>query len=122
MVNPALTGAHEDITDAGELLRRRRLAHGLSQARLALRAGTSQAAISRIERGEVSPTFATLAALLAVMGEELGVWARPMEADWDRAHLDDMLARSPADRLTLAISWNRLAGEVAQAGAEARDR
>src|SRR6266508_2466889 len=59
-----------DMT-AGELLRTVRRRHGLSQAQLAARARTSQAAISRIERGLVSPSIATLATLLDLMGEEL---------------------------------------------------
>lgn len=105
---------------AGELLRERRLAHGLSQDRLALRAGTTQAAISRIERGEVSPTFDTLASLLAALGEEPAIEARRMEGDHDDAHLAANLARSPEERIQLAIGWNRLAGEVARAGREAR--
>ena len=104
----------------GGLVRARRLAHGLTQARLALRAGTTQAAISRIERGEVSPTFATLAGLLAALGEEPAVEARRMIGEPDEAHLTASLARSPEERLELAISWNELAGDVALAGREAR--
>ena len=106
----------------GELLRARRRAHGLSQARLARRAATSQAAISRIERDQVSPSTATLEGLLAVMGEDLWLSARRAEPEWDRAHMADILARTPAERLELAIGWNRLAGEVAAAGAAARER
>ena len=46
---------------AAELLRDARRRHGLTQRQLAARARTSQAAISRIERGLVSPTVGTLA-------------------------------------------------------------
>ena len=45
----------------GELLRDARRRHGLTQGQLAARARTSQAAISRIERGLVSPSVETLA-------------------------------------------------------------
>jgi len=89
---------------------------------LARRAGTTQAAISRIERDEVSPSMATLAGLLEVMGEGLELTARPVQPECDRGHLEDLLARSPAERLELAIGWNRLAGELALAGREARSR
>lgn len=106
----------------GQLLRARRRAHGLTQARLARRAGTTQAAISRIERDEVSPSAATLAGLLEVMGEELLLSARRAPAEWDRAHMADLLSRTPEERLELAIGWNRLAGEVAAAGASPRER
>lgn len=113
----------EDLDDSpGEFLRRRRLAHGLSQTRLALRAGTTQAAVSRIERDEVSPSLRTLAGLLEVMGERLELTARPARHEFDQDHLEDLLARPPQERLALAIGWNRLAGEVARAGREARSR
>ena len=66
--------------EAGELLREARRRHGLTQKRLAIRARTSQAAISRIERGLVSPTVETLGKLLAMVNEELVLDAR--EFDW----------------------------------------
>ncbi len=110
----------ETMQSPGDLVRARRDAHGLSQRQLALRAGTTQAAISRIERGETSPTFTTLASLLAALGEEPTLGARRMESDHDEAHLAANLARAPGERLELAISWNQLAGEVAVAGSKAR--
>jgi transcriptional regulator with XRE-family HTH domain len=64
---------------AGELLRTVRRRHGLSQAQLAARARTSQAAISRIERGQVSPSVATLTTLLDLIGEELALDATPID-------------------------------------------
>jgi transcriptional regulator with XRE-family HTH domain len=106
---------------AGALIVDRRRAHGLTQARLALRAGTTQGAISRLERDAISPTFDTVERLLAAMGETLDAGAARPDADFDRDHLADLLARSPANRLELAISWNRLAGEIAIAGRRARD-
>jgi transcriptional regulator with XRE-family HTH domain len=66
--------------DAGQLLREARERHGLTQRQLAIRARTSQAAISRIERGLVSPTVETLEKLLAMVNEELVLDARPV--DW----------------------------------------
>src|SRR5262245_30928178 len=61
---------YSGLVSAGTLIRERRQANGLSQAKLARRAGSTQAALSRLERDEVSPTFDTVARLLAVMGEE----------------------------------------------------
>lgn len=55
----------------GELLRDARRRHGLSQARLAIRAGTTQSAISRIESDRVSPSIETLRELLHMLGEDL---------------------------------------------------
>jgi transcriptional regulator with XRE-family HTH domain len=107
--------------DAAVLLKTTRRRHGLTQQSLALRAGTGQAAISRIERGEVSPTTETLSHLLAAMGEELELGSRPGERDYDPVHLRALRERSPAERLQLAISWNRLASRLAEAGRRASD-
>jgi transcriptional regulator with XRE-family HTH domain len=104
----------------GEIVRERRLVNGLTQAQLALRAGSTQAAVSRLERGEISPTFETLERLLAVMGEEPEVVVRRQPAEHDRARVAALRRRTPDQRLALALSWNRLAGEVAQAGSRAR--
>ena len=108
------------VATPGELIRARRLEHQLSQAQLALRAGTTQAAVSRLERDELSPSVATVERLLAVMGEELELSAVRAPTHWDDAHMRDMLRRSPSERLALAMSWNRLAGEFAAAGRRAR--
>jgi transcriptional regulator with XRE-family HTH domain len=110
------------VQTPGGILRERRRAHGLTQAQFALRAGTTQAAISRLERDELSPTFATFARLLAVLGESFAIEVRRDADAPDGAHLADLLARTPAERLELAVSWNRLADEVALAGRRARDR
>lgn len=104
----------------GELIRSRRQANGLTQAQLALRAGSTQAAVSRLERDEVSPTFETVDRLLEVMGEDAEVRVRRREGDFDRARLAALRLRAPAERLELALSWNRLAGEVARAGRATR--
>ncbi len=82
---------------------------------MALRAGTTQAAISRIERGLVSPTYATLRELLLSMGEEPVLSARRLPTDWDPAHMAGTLARTPEERLELALSWNKMAGRLTEA-------
>ncbi len=89
---------------AGELLRTVRRRHGLTQRQLADRARTSQAAISRLERGTVSPTVDTLATLLDLMGEELDMDASPIDYGHDRTLLANNLARSPAERIDFAAS------------------
>lgn len=108
--------------EPGELVRSTRERLKLSQRRLALRAGTTQAAISRIERGVVSPTYATLRTLMLAMGEELELTARRLPTDWDPLHMQSTLARTPEQRLQLALSWNRMAGSIAAAGRDARAR
>jgi transcriptional regulator with XRE-family HTH domain len=110
---------HNRCVSAGQLIRRTRESRGLSQQRLALRAATDQAAISRIERGEVSPSVETVERLLAAMGEQLHLDSAPTEREYDPLHLRATLQRGPAERLELAISWNRLAGRLAEAGRRA---
>jgi transcriptional regulator with XRE-family HTH domain len=111
------------VASAGSIIAARRRAHGLTQAQLALRAGTTQAAISRLEHDELSPTFETFGRLLAALGETFEIDVRRDDGgEFDRNHLADLLARSPAERLELAMSWNKLAGEVALAGRRARGR
>jgi uncharacterized protein len=105
---------------AGQLIRRARQRRGLSQQRLALRAATDQAAISRIERGEISPSVDTVERLLAAMGEQLHLDSAPGEREYDPLHVRATLQRTPAERLELAISWNRLAGRLTDAGRRAR--
>lgn len=93
---------------AGKLLRTARRRHGLTQRQLAIRARTSQAAISRIERDVVSPTIATISDLLRLMNEELVLEAR--EVDWghDVTLIRRNLAMSVDDRLRQGTAWSRL--------------
>lgn len=101
-------------------MRNTRKRMGLSQRQLGLRAGTTQAVVSRIERGQVSPTFATLRGLLIAMGQEPVLQASRLPGRWDPAHMSSTLARTPSERLALAISWDRMGGRLAAAGREAR--
>ena len=85
--------------NAGQLLREARERHGLTQRQLAIRARTSQAAISRIERGLVSPTIETLEKLLAMVNEELVLEARAIDWGHDLTLLQQNLGRTPAARI-----------------------
>ncbi len=105
----------------GQIIREARLRHGLSQERLALRAGTRQSAVSRLEKGEISPSTETVEHLLNAMGETLLLEAESMDRPYDPLHRKSMAERSPSERLALAISWNRTAGRFAAAGRKARD-
>jgi transcriptional regulator with XRE-family HTH domain len=64
----------------GELLRATRQARGLDQAVLARRAGTTQTYLSRLERGEVSPSIRTLERLFHAMGCRLTTGVEPLAA------------------------------------------
>lgn len=106
--------------NSAQVIKRARERHGISQRSLALRAATDQAAISRIEHGRISPSMETVERLLAAMGERLELGSAPVERDYDPLHMRATLQRTPAERLELAISWNRLAGRLMEAGRRAR--
>jgi uncharacterized protein len=61
---------------AGALLRRARVAAGLSQAELAARAGVTQSVISAYESGHRQPALRTLAALIDAASHELVIDVR----------------------------------------------
>jgi transcriptional regulator with XRE-family HTH domain len=102
--------------DAGELLREARRRHGLTQKQLAIRARTSQAAISRIERGRVSPTVETLGKLLAMVNEELVLDAKPIDWGHDLTLIQASLDRTPEQRIHRQASWSRGMKRLRDAG------
>src|ERR1700690_587960 len=104
------------IMAPGSLIRQRREQLGLSQRSLARRAGTTQAAVSRIERGLTAPTWETGRSLMLARGCEPDLQVRRLRGRWDPVHLAASRQRSPEERLRLAISANRLAGRMRQAG------
>lgn len=106
----------------GQIIRDARGRHGLSQERLAFRAGTRQSAISRLEKDEISPSIETMESLLNAMGETFEFNAGSPERSYDPLHLKASKERTPEERLALAVSWNRTAGRFAEAGRTARAR
>jgi transcriptional regulator with XRE-family HTH domain len=111
------------MSDAGDVLREARRRHGLDQATLARRACTSQAQISRIERGTISPGVATLSRLLHAMGEQLVLDARPApHGNGSTAELRATLAQTSAqERVAQAVELSRFLTTLAAgsaAGAE----
>lgn len=92
-----------------DLIREARRRAQLLQSELAVRAGTSQSAIARLERGISSPTVATLERLVGAAGFDLRFELVPKSApdplveaykrDVDRTLLRENLRRSIDDRL-----------------------
>jgi transcriptional regulator with XRE-family HTH domain len=91
----------------GQLLREARRRHGVSQASLATRAGTTQSAISRIERDRVSPTVETLRRLLHLVGEDLDLASRERDTGIDRTLIEQRLALSPGERVRRGLEFSR---------------
>jgi len=85
-------------TPAWALIRDARTRAGLTQAELAERAGTSQSAVARYERGRALPTLETLYRLVRACGFDLRMRLEPYD-DHDDVLLEEQLARSPEERL-----------------------
>src|SRR5262249_52435767 len=93
---------------------------GLSQRRLALRAGTSQDAVSRIERGVEAPTLERLAQILLALGCRPVLSVESLEVPLPQAELAAAEPLLPRERLREASSWNLMATRLAIAGERAR--
>jgi transcriptional regulator with XRE-family HTH domain len=63
----------------GHLVRRRRLAAGLSQEELAARTGVSRNYVGMVERGEANPTLLVLRDLAIALGTSMSVLIRELE-------------------------------------------
>ena len=103
-----------------ELVRTTRERKRLSQRRLALRAGTSQSAIARIERGDEEVTWPRLRSLMLAMGEEPVLASRPVASRYDAADLLAQRRMSPSARLESGLAFDKLAGELAAAAPRRR--
>jgi transcriptional regulator with XRE-family HTH domain len=93
------------VKTPGQVLREARERHGVSQKRLAMRASTTQSAISRIERDRVSPSVATLRDLLYLLGEDLTLGAEERDTGIDRTLNVERLKLSPTKRLEYGTAF-----------------
>jgi len=93
------------MTTPGQILKAARERHRVSQDELAVRAGTTQSAISRIERDRVSPSIETLRELLFLLGEDLELTVEPRDTGIDRGLIRGSLRRTPAERLDYAAAF-----------------
>lgn len=101
--------------DTAAVLRAARRAAGLTQAELAARAGTSQAAISDIERGRTHPTVERFDRLLRACRHHLDVVSAGHDVTVDPHDLQllQFNARlSPAQRLSKVTRLARLRGRA----------
>jgi transcriptional regulator with XRE-family HTH domain len=89
----------------GRLLREARNRHGVSQAQLAIRAGTTQSAISRIEKERISPTVQTLVELLHLLGEDLVLCAKDRDTGIDLTLNQKNLDFTPEQRIQRGLDF-----------------
>lgn len=97
-----------DTMSIGDSLRKARVEAGVSQASLARRSGTSQAAISRIERGLEQPSPDRLAQILAGLGIRPRIEFEPLAPI--QAESRQLIAeanRTPQERFDDGLNWDR---------------
>jgi len=99
----------QTLASPADLLRERRLAAGLSANALARRAGVTPSTVTRIESGEVDPTFTTLQRLLAATGCDLEL--RASDAG-DEPSLAAMATALDDEASSTHINWTRLRGLI----------
>ena len=96
------------------LIRRARNDAAMTQAELAARAGLTQSAIARLERGGANPTVATLANVIAATGQRLILTAEPLSPSFDERQLRERLAMTPAQRLANFTASSANLGRMAR--------
>ena len=102
-----------EVLDASKLLQTARERAGLTQRQLARKARTAQSVVARIELGETSPSWSTLARLIKAAGFSLSAGLRRISVDPQL--LDDVpriLALSPEQRLLEVAQVSRFLSAV----------
>jgi transcriptional regulator with XRE-family HTH domain len=97
------------------MIRDARRRHMVSQAELSYRAGTSQRHVSRIERGDVSPSADTVSRLLRALGERFELHAVPGPRDnrSDEELRADYRDLTPSERLAHTAALSRTLTSIA---------
>jgi transcriptional regulator with XRE-family HTH domain len=96
------------MTPAARLIRETRIRAGLTQADVAARLGSTQAAVARLESPASNPTVATLNRVLEATGHRLELTAPPATPRVDDAQIIERLKMTPAQRLAaFQVSYNR---------------
>jgi transcriptional regulator with XRE-family HTH domain len=100
------------MIDTAALVREARRRQGITQAQLALRAGTSQHAVSVIERGLRQPSVETLERLLLATGHRLAERLEVVATEEDPVHLAAEQRRSVGDRMLGGINFVALFNDI----------
>lgn len=91
-----------------EMVRELRRGAGISQRALATRAGTSQPAIARYERGTATPSWDTLQRLAAACGKQLRLRSEPIVDPHDVELAARLLELTPEQRMRALPRYARL--------------
>ena len=93
------------MESAAALLHQARDAAGLSRRALARRAGVPISTVSRVEDGEVDPSFTMLQRMISAAGRQVSLGLEPIPKRESLAALADAWSASPAGP---KINWTRL--------------
>jgi transcriptional regulator with XRE-family HTH domain len=104
------------------VLRDARRKAGLTQAELARRLNSSQAAVARLERPGANPTFATLQRALHAAGHRLLLDAEDHRSSVDDTLIASNLRLSPAERLRRFQSWHQSMRRLTAAAQRSREQ
>src|ERR1700761_6379851 len=102
---PAIEPAPLESHSPGALLRQARVRHELSQEQLAIRAGTTQSAIARIERDRTSPSIKTLTELFKAMEEDFVFGTRPRDWGVDLTLNHQNFRYTPTERIERGLGF-----------------
>jgi transcriptional regulator with XRE-family HTH domain len=109
------------MSQLGEQVRDARRHGAVSQRELAIRASTSQSAISRIENGLEEPTFARFSHLMRVLGYAPALRLEPLaETDAEPRRILEETRKTPQERLDDGLSWLRFLRRLPQVSASGR--
>lgn len=111
-----------EATTAGDLLREARLRHGLSQERLAVRAGIPQVVVVDIEADQVSPTVEMLSGLLRLVGEDLLLGAEERDTGVDLTLNQGNLKLSTESRVQRGLAFADVVRRNRRGGADGLGR
>lgn len=106
----------------GALVREARRRAALTQAELAVRAGTTQSAIARLESGRTSPSYDTVLRLVGLCGFTPDIHLEPDDGQHDLSLAAPLLRMSPQqradhhDRVVAVFEELRAAGRAARVG------
>lgn len=100
----------------GDMVKSLRCEQGLTQRVLAVRAGTTQAAISLLENDAMSPTMDRLEQVLQCLGMQLHLAVVPLDPWTDQAALEQYADMTPSERVIHGTASSQgLAALVGQA-------
>ena len=122
----------KDIKNIARELRKARLAGGLTQSELAVRIGTSQSAIAKLEQGSTNPTLDTLQRCASASGFAVRLELVPLapadavveryKQDVDRTLLRENRRKSVDERVRTLAEWQENAPALQQAVRYARKK